>query len=293
MKKIYNMMAVLALVTGLAASCQKAPEVPQDRKIRFSMEAPEVSLETKATVVTTTTINTNGFNVSATTGSAGSESSAWNSVAFTKNGTYFESSKLWPSTDPSYHFYASNNAITFAAAGSTVSASNSTDVVCAYIASPTYESPNSLTFKHIFARIGNFTVTAVDGYTITNVHAKITPKVSGTYNIRTGNGQTNGTGWSSTSNGSQTELANTTPGTKSNDLYLVPGNYDIAFTWTASKDDYTANLSKTVTGVSIVGGKVNTITAGLTGDAETIQFTATVTEWGDPVNVAIGTVTPD
>ena len=296
MKRMHLILAA-AMTAMTVLSCQKNGSdmtiVPTgDGVIRFTVEAPDVDLQTKATVVTTSTIETNGFNCSAATGAAGAFVSAWNNVSFSKGSTYYEGGKFWPSSDPSYKFFASNATLTHNIYGCTVAATNATDVVCAYLASPTYETPNALSFSHIFARIGNFTVTAVDGYTITNVHATITPNTGGTYNIATGNGQTNGTGWSSLTTGSATDLANSTPGTKANDLYLVPGTYSIAFSWTASKDDYVANLSKTVTGVSIVGGKVNAITAGLTGDASAIQFTVSVADWGAGT-VAIGTVEPD
>ena len=280
-KGIYPAFVAFALL----ASCQKQAEpvvldTAGERYIRFSAEAPDVDLQTKVDITQTSTLNSSGFRVTATTGSAGSESNAWNSVLFTKGSTYFEGGKPWPSSDLGYHFYASSNAITFNAAGCRVTATNTADVVCAYLPSPTYSETNALTFKHIFARIGNFTITAEEGHTITNVHATIVPKTGGTYNIRTGDGQTDGTGWSGLTTGSATELANTTPGTKANDLYLVPGTYDITFSWTATKGDYSDNLSHTVTGVSVVGGKVNSFSAGLTGGARPIQFTATVTDWG-------------
>lgn len=286
-----------AVVLTAANACQKQDSVPMsdnDNAVRFDVAGVDVSIDTKADVDVTdvSDLNASGFKASATTGAAGSEVSAWNNVTFSKTGTYFEGGKLWPDSDPSYHFYASNVAITHNGNGCTVAATNATDVVCAYLASSTFETPNTLTFNHIFARIGNVTVSAVDGYTITNVHVSITPKTGGTYNIRTGNGQTNGTGWSSLTTGSATELANTTPGTKSNDLYLVPGSYDLAITWTAAKGTSSNNYSNTVTGVSIVGGKINSITLGLTGSAVDIQFAISVTDWGSATN-AVGTVAAD
>lgn len=289
-----HLILAAAMTAMTVLSCQKNGSdmtiVPTgDGVIRFTVDAPDVDLQTKATVVTTSTIETNGFNCSAVTGSAGSFVSAWNNVSFSKGSTYFEGGKFWPSADPSYKFFASNMDMLHGASGCTINPTNEIDAVCAYLASPTYESPNALSFSHIFARIGNVTITAMDGYTITNIHVRITPNIDGIYNIATGNGQTNGTGWSDLSAGSPTELANTTPGTKANDLYLVPGTYSITFAWTATKDNYTASFIKEVTGVSIVGGKVNAITAGLTGDASAIQFTVSVVDWGAGT-VAIGTV---
>ena len=285
MKKSFILSLILAVPVVL--SCQKGadgPFVPADGRIRFDAGGPAILSEvtTRASVVNATSLNSSGFNVTATTGSAGSESlvTGFSSVAFTKGTTYFESGKWWPSSNPSYHFYGANATITFNAAGSTVAASNSTDFVCAYMPSPTYLEPNTLSFEHIFARIGDVTVTAVDGYTITGVSVSVTPKVSGTYNIRTGAGQSDGTGWSSTSNGSATGIANATPGTKSNDVWLVPGTYELTISWTAAKDDYTYTFTNRTINVALQAGKVNSISLGLTGDANKIQFSVSVADWG-------------
>ena len=281
-------LAVLPVLLSCQKGVQDYPDVPVNgeglRAIVFDAGGPAIVSEvtTKASVVNATTLNSSGFKVTATKGSAGSETlvSTFSNVAFTKGTTYFEGGKWWPSSNPSYHFYAANSDITFAAAGSTVAATNATDVVCAYMPSPTYLSPNTLSFEHIFARLGNVTVTAVDGYTITGVTVSITPKTGGTYNMRTGNGQVDGTGWSSTTNGSATGIANATPGTKSNDIYLVPGSYNLTIGWTATKDDYTYTFSGRTVSVALQAGKVNSISLGLTGDATKIQFSVSVSAWG-------------
>lgn len=284
-------------VLPLFFSCQKKgsdmSDVPETRAIVFEAGGPAIEAEvaTRAAVVDAANLNTNGFRVTATTGTAGSETlvTGFSSVSFTKGTTYFEGDKWWPASNPSYHFYAANSAITFAAAGCTVSANAANDVVCAYMPSPSYLTPNTLSFAHIFARVGSCSVTAVDGYTISGVSVTITPKTSGTYNIRTGNGQVNGTGWSSTSNGSATAIANATPGTKSNDIWLVPGSYDLTVTWTAAKDGFSYTYSGRTVSVALQAGKINNITLGLTGDATKIQFSISVADWG-PNPIDAGTV---
>lgn len=295
MKKI-----TLLFLAGLSLiSCQKATqkvvEEPAPAKMIAFKQSGLVSpfgatVDTKATEVTESTLNSGGFNVSCTTGSAGSESSTWNNVAFSKDGDYFlatSADKWWPNADPNYHFYASNAALTFAADGTTVAATNATDVVCAYLASPTYNSTNTLTFEHIFARITDVTFSGGDDYTITGISVTITPKTGGTYNLRTGAGQTDGTGWSSLTTGTATSIANATPGTKSNDLYLVPGTYTLTASWTATKGDYTQSFSNKTRDVEIVGGARNTITAALIGDASGVDFSVSVTAWGS-TTVAVG-----
>lgn len=282
MKKIILISFTTLLLT--AVSCTKNNSIePVDTKqapVSFLTSNTAVSVETKATEVTGTTLETSGFKVSATTGSAGSESAAWTNIAFTKKGSVWTGDKYWPDSNPSYHFYASNINLSHTVSGATVNASNDVDVVCAYMATPTYKEDNTLTFEHVFARIGSMTVSAASGYTISGVSILITPRVSGTYNLLAGAGQTDGTGWSGTSTGSAQELANSTPGTKSNDVYLVPGRYTLTATWTATRGDYTKTFTGVTYDVDIVGGKVNTISATLGGLAQKIRFSVIVSPWG-------------
>ena len=287
--KIKRYTFLTLLLPLLLASCAKegpvvpaqSPEGIPEGMIAFAAETPDVvDFQTRASVVNTSSLNGSGFYASATKGSAGSETSVWTSTSFTKGTTYFTGNKYWNKSNIGYHFYASSRPLTFNASGTTVAATNDYDVVCAYLASPNYRLPNTLTFQHIFARIGNVTVTAASGYTISNVSMTVVPKTGGTYNLRTG-------AWSSVTTGSSTQLANSTPGTKSNDLYLVPGEYDIVMSWTATKGNYSQSFSKTYTGQSIVGGKVNAITAEFTGDARDVRFLVNVSNWNNSA-VALG-----
>lgn len=296
-RNLAYLFALLAIGALSLVACQKQfalEETDSDEEIVFTVDGLDsvMGVETKATAVTTA--NLTEFYAAATRGSAGSETSSWTSYHYsgTSGGTFRGDAprKWWPLNNPSYHFYASNLTLTFAAAGTTVAATTATDVVCAYLPSPTFCESNPLTFNHVFARIGNFTVTAAEGYTISNATITITPKTSGTYNLRTGNGQTNGTGWSSTSNGSATNLissfstithgTSSASSTTSNDLYLIPGTYTLTATWTATRGDYTETFSSKQVNVAITGGKINAISTTLGGLAEEIVFTVAVTAWG-------------
>ena len=293
MRKSFLLLMAVPAFAAVLASCNKNEpvasepvpvETPADETgfspiiLAAAGEGISASVETKATAVT----SLSSFYASATTGTAGSEATVWNSITFTKDGetTDYKGDKWWPNSNPSYHFYASNSAITFAAAGSTVAATNTTDVICAYEASPTYKSKNTLTFEHIFARIGDVEVSAASGYTISGVSISITPKTGGTFNMRTGAGKTDGTGWSGLATGSATGIANTTPGTKSNDLYLVPGTYTLTATWTATRGLYTETIENKTVDVALTGGKVNKITTTLGGNANEIVLGVTIQPWG-------------
>ena len=244
-----------------------------DSEIRFSAGGLDVSVETRATPVTELAT----FNVLASTGSAGSESQAWAPVAVTKSGSTYLTGKYWPAADPSYHFYASNAALTFAAAGSTVTADGSTDVVCAYLPSPAYGEPNALTFDHIYARVGSFSVATQSGYEISAVSATLKNGVSGgTYNLRTG-------AWSGLSAASDRACASFTGGTSSqsssNDIWLVPGTYTISVSYTLTKGEYVVPFTKTGS-VTLVAGKTNNIsTTAVGGSASEIVFSVSLTSW--------------
>lgn len=250
-----------------------------DVKIAFAAELDGESVggETKASQVTGLT----SFRAGATQGVAGSETSVWNNILFSLDRTLFVGNKFWPEDmDPVYHFYASNVEISFAASGTTVNVDNSVDVVCAYLPSSTYMSTNALSFEHVFARIGDVTVRKAVGYDLSSVSLSLIPNVGGTYNLRTGNGRTDGTGWSDLDSGVSTVISLGEAGTKSNDIYVVPGSYTLFCTWTATEDDYTMTFNKDVS-IDLVGGKVNSITVTLGGNVSQIDLGISLSEWGD------------
>ena len=236
--------------------------------------------ETKSVAVTNAG-NLYSFYASATTGAAGAEVSSWPSTEFTKESDVYVGGKYWPLSDPGYHIYASNRPLTFDANGTFIQASNDQDVVCAYQSSVAYKSANVLIFKHIFARIGTLTVTAKEGYQISDVSIKLTPKTGGTYNLRTGEGHFEGTGWSNPTSGTAVELTNGTTGSKNSDLYLVPGIYILTATWTATRGEYVETFTSKTTTVNLVGNKITNLNTTLGGRAVAIQFNVTVTDWGN------------
>lgn len=311
---IFYSACILGMI--LCSGCGKNDDVMREERISQGLNPetgmPKVSFgveglvfaeaETKVDAVT----SLSSFKASATYGTAGSETSKWNNVTFTSDGgapATYSADKWWPTTDEHYHFYGSNNDITFYSGGSTITATgdNSTgakDVVCAYRAylAADYRVKVPLTFNHIYARIGQVQVTSKAPYAVSNVSIWLkNVKTGGVYNIRTGSGQTNGTGWTSKTPTSAVNRLiynyNTSVGagsshTETNDIYVVPGDYYIIATWTATKDDYTQtfnNIDSSVGGhsISLVGGKINKITATLTGTATEITFSVSVTPWGN------------
>lgn len=291
MKK-FVFLSALSVLSLAAVSCNEAsvetPEVSEQIAFRAG-GLFDATVSTKATEVTTSNLST--FNVNCVTGTLGSAETTVFNQAFTKSDNVFKAGYFWPTTDPSYKFYASNVELTPSASGPSVSAASSTDVVVAVLASPTFKAVNTLAFSHVFARITTVTINPpADGAKIDKLSLKVTPKTGGTYSLFSGNGKTDGTGWSTTSNGSETVLCETATQTanavtKTNDLYLVPGTYTLTVSYTLSKPGYSEDFTKTAT-VSIVGGKKNTLNATLpNSNATEIEFSVEVASWEDnPIN---------
>lgn len=250
----------------------------------------ESNVETKTSVVTS--LDASGFYASAVKGSTGSDVQAWTNVSFTKVGDDFKGGKYWPLNNPSYRFYASNMPLTYTSGGATISANNSTDVVCAYKSSPTYGARNTLNFEHIYARVGTVNVTSVSPYSVSNITIwLVNIKTGGTYNLYSGAGATDATGWSSLTPASATDsqiyyrslaISSGSSAGTSNDLYVVPGTYQLKCTWTASVGDYsqTYTMKTSTTNVTLQRGKVNNINCQLSGDASPISISVSLTVWG-------------
>lgn len=283
MKKQFFKSIVGSLFSLLMVSCNSKITSEVDSLIRFYADGDKfnASVTTKTSETTDASLESNGFYVSASTGAEGSDESAvFTSAKFNKSGDTWAADHYWPTSDLSYHFAASNITLAHTATGATISASNSTDVVCAYLSNPDYKGKNTLSFQHIFARIGTVAVSAANGYTISGLTIKLIPKVSGTYNLYMGNGHTDGTGWSAMTDGNETTIASSI-GNNTNDLYLVPGTYTLIASWTATQGAYNETFSDKECMVEITGGKINTISATFTGRASGIQFGVSTQSWGE------------
>lgn len=285
MKKILSFVMMAAVAAVAVVSCNKQPvgvDVLAQDEIVFSFEDEAA---TRATEVTTS--NLSSLNVSATTGTS-SETAVFTSAAFTKQSNKWKGGKYWPASDQSYHFYASNAALTHTSSGNTVSPSNAnTDIVVGYLASPTYKSENALTLGHIFAQIGTVTVNAPSGYTVSGIKITVQPKTSGTYNLKSGSWTSRGSAGSAQyiAGTASTGLSITTAGGSVNggdkDLWLVPDTYTLTATYVLSIGDYTSSTITKTSSVALTQGANNNITATLpaSDDVSEITFTVTVTPW--------------
>lgn len=273
-------MALSILLAFLACSCEKSLSIgePSSDDIVFRSAVPAAIVSTKADVVTANTLIDSGFRVSATCGPE--EAEVWTDVPFVREGDVFKGGKWWPAASASYHFYAANVPLHFDEGRTTVAASAEEDVVCAYLPSPVYKSTNTLSFQHIFASIGTVTVVALDDYAISDVSVRLTPRLSGIYDLAEGAGRVDGTGWSSTVSGDPVTIA-TSIGAHENDLWLVPGAYSLDLEWTATKGDYAERFIGRSVEVAIAAGDVSQLRIGLRGSGATdIAFDISVASRG-------------
>ena len=268
-----------AAAASLTVSCNKESglqkAVPAEECNRICFTASGIGLEISTKVDAVTALES--FNVIATTGSLNAETTSWSTVA-TRSGNMYVTDKYWPSTNPSYHFYASNTAISIYNGAPLVTCDGSADVVCASMVSPSYNIiDNNFAFKHIMARIGTVTAASTQGYAVSGVSITMqNMKTGGTYNVRAEM-------WSS-----ETLQAAYAVPVGENDLYVVPGSYSTSVTFTLTKGDYTGTFTRQG-GVTLTRGKVNNIAISLTGDpAVPVDFTVSLDDWESlPVSLSL------
>ena len=195
MKKFFTIAALAVLVV----SCQQKPDGIEYKSSRY-VEFNVPSFATKAGGVTPTE-SLGNFICYATTGSKGAETEAWGPMTFapvSSGSSTYVSEQMWPegSEDPGWHFYASNTGLEFdAEAGYTVTMASPKDIVCAYLPNPTFRTQNSLTFEHIYARIGRVDITVQEGFEMSGLSLSVSCPDGGVYNVAEGKGKDDGTGW--------------------------------------------------------------------------------------------------
>ena len=282
----FKVYVIAALALSALLSCNKQEGGSEASCIAFDAQlgsSAEVNVQTKAATVPITSLSS--FFVSATAGPADSPYPVWNSDVFNwsdASGAYV-SSHQWPSPDQNYHFFASNVRIYSEPESTYVNADTGTDVLCAYMPSPTYLQKNTLVFSHILARIGTITLKpgTVFGdeppvyYEVTDVTVKVTPWVKGKYDIIKGYGHDDGTGWlareladaSETLAQSAGPLSSTAPFySHDNDVWLIPETYAILLSWTVTHGTWTRTYVDIPAAVLLRAGQVNDITFVLGGD---------------------------
>ena len=262
MFKRYNMAAMagaLLVLSILPAGCVKdAPVLLSGeglREIVIGVCDDGLDVGTKATEIKALP---SSLYWGATTGS-GTETVKWSNASATVSSSKINTGKYQTASPTAYNYYVSNVSLSVGA-NTTVSAVNTTDVICGRTEASTTSSSPTVTLGHVFARTGSLSLTA-SGYTLSGVSCTIKSKGSltgtkGTYNLRTG-------AWSSVTALPSTALGSWTPSgstaTASSDLYLIPGVYTVTVTYTATKSG--TSTSRTQSGdVTLEAGKRYNIT---------------------------------
>ena len=239
--RIAEFLQGVAVVAAVCVGCSKEQMAEETERGDSSRDEIVLGLAGDSLLAEVVTKTTEVSNVpatlywGATTGSGTSEAVKWGSASASVSGGKISTGKYQTLTPTSYNYYVSNVAMSVGA-NTTVTATNTTDVVVGRCDATTSTTP-SVTLGHIFSRTGTLTFTAT-GYTLTNVTWKIVGKSSlngtkGVYNLRTNS-------WTSAT----TKLTSETTITSSSRLYLIPGTYTVKITFTASKDGNTKTFTK-------------------------------------------------
>lgn len=275
MKKPIFLLLCAAVAVLFATSCQKdelksVSSAKEQIVLSLADASIDMSVSTKATEISAMPSSLYLARTSGTWKNETSvDASASKTVASDKIATgWYQSNPATP-----YNYYVSNVAMTFAAGGSTISASNATDVIAGCTQGADDSAAPSVTLDHVFARTATLTCNAQEGYEISDISWKIASKAggtggtAGTYNIAT-------KAWSSL-----TALAQQ-PFTSTADLYLTPGAYTVTVSYTLKKGSYTESFTKSGE-VTLVAGKKNSITCTATGgSASQIELSISLTPWG-------------
>lgn len=261
---------ISALSALVLVSCSK--DLPVDNHlaskevvIAVDEGSLDMSVESKATAVTSVP---SSLYIAVTSGSSNSQASELASTSKAVSSSKISTGLYQTATPTAYNYYVSNLGMTFNAAGCTVAATNATDVIVGLATASTSTAP-SVTMNHILARIGTFSCSSSNSYSLSGLTYKIQSKTgggtAGTYNIYTG-------AWSG-----QTALSSTTMAT---DMYLLPGTYTVTISGTKTLGDYSASFSASAD-VTLVAGKINNISATYSPDgAEQIVISTTLNAWG-------------
>ena len=271
---------VLMSVLAVAVSCSKSVDMPSagvGDEIVLNIDGGNIDMDvdTKADATALTEIPATLY-WGATKGTRGNTAETRYRAATSRSvsGGKLGTGRYQTAPPTAYNHYVSNVSFTVPTTGNvTMTAANTTDVVCGWTEAQTSATP-SVTLNHIFARTGTLTCNTQSGYTISDVSWKIVGKstvngTAGTYNLSTG-------AWTAAS----TKLTTAAAITGSSDMYLIPGTYTLSCTYTLTRGDWTQTFTKSAD-VTIEGGKINNISGTATGGAASqIVLTLSVSPWG-------------
>lgn len=301
MKKHILILGACALALMACNKVQTdGPEADfSDNQIVFTTRA---EAGTRATGVTEVGNGQNGtqeltsFNVIASKGTSNQTAYFTDGVFTGTYNTSYKGGKYWPAdetTTDTWNFYASNATMTFNPSGATIAVSDcNVDVVAEYKSNASYRQSNNLVFDHILCQLATVTMKAPEGYTVNNLTVTIVPVFNGVYNMVTNTWQVGTPAATATTIFS----ANLTEGgqatSSDNDLWLLPGRYQVHASYTLVKGEFSKEYTKSAY-VDLVQGVNNhlrlpgpnhdqpNIPGPDQGDEVEVAFTVEVTPWSD------------
>ena len=252
-----------------------------------SYYSPLVSCEpeTRASVVTSIDLQSTGFYVTCFVTDPDDASRwdpVWDNVHFSLIASgdpdysswynYYKGGRIWPGTDPGYHFIA-NNLGSFAHEGDDyyLVADNTSDAVVSVLEDAVYPSgnvkSNVLTFEHILGRLGDVSVSFDTGVTVSNLDVRLVAADAGRYHVMNGE-------WSDLHMVEFSGIANADGSTKSNDVWLVPGTYDMIMTYDYVMYGVERTGRSACSRVIINAGQIASISIFFTEEEEPLTFEA-------------------
>ena len=260
---IFVLVALLATVS----SCMREVFSEGSGEIILNVDGSGLDLvfETKTTALATLPAS---LYWGATQGSP-TESMKWESRSKSVTDSKIYTGEFQSVIPGTFTYYVSNLPL-YVGENTSVIATNTTDVICGRSVSTTSRSP-SVVMNHIYSRTGTLTLTLPSGYAASAVTWEIKAKGSntgtaGTYNLKTD-------AWGSTSGAEDFVTI-----TSLSDLYLIPGEYMVQISFTATKGDFSRSYVEEGT-ITMVAGKICNITAVSATNEGPVTINVTLTPW--------------
>ena len=257
----------------ILVSCVKISEPlganTNGEKVIFSMNEPDMKSITG-------TRQSNGFSViyiSAVDETAGKIPDTWQNVPFWRDGNIYSGERYWNKNNLTYSIYASNTPMTFEDGDPEIIVTNKKDAVCSHLSTPSHPGINPLTFKHVFAKIGNVLVEVKPGCIIAGVTVSLSPKTSGKYDLKTEE-------WTILNEEEPTIIATTTPGCMTDNLILIPGEYELLIDWNTCSNNETTMQNRIRKKVNFDRSVATSICIML-GDNNEIKLKTEQENWDD------------
>lgn len=306
MKK--NVFVLIALwVSFMTQSCQKAYS-PDDgtlginNEILFSVDE-SAYVQTKATEYSQSTIESNGFKISAY--NVTQSKAVFNNASAVKSGSYFkiDEGKYWPSTNDKYNFYAVYpNSCSIADSGASYSVSlgsssspwaGTSDFLVASTLNAVRTSSVNINFTHPLIYVSSVKMAlsgAIDNISIKVKNVSITTPSYGTYSLSSQS-------WSSVS-GTKTwtlcSTATTVSGAATSaspvnlattGYMMIPnstGTYSLTIDYDLIHNGVTvaSNQSGTISGLTLKPGAKTTLMLTYNISTGGLSFSTTLSAWG-------------